>query len=308
VPSAVTHPSSHDAVASFPMATLAKKEDFTVSGTTTLDEDEEVTRVIKNAIALATGGDDSDEDDEKEDRTSPTYNAVHRMKNADDDESELKELVQGNIVLVSRGECSFAYKVFHLQSLGAIAVVVRDNDPKNGDHLIVMAMDSGDDADEKLKITIPSIFVSYRAGMKLREEIGPSKVDLFRADEEWIGPMMDVPAPLLLVFTFIMFTLSFIITASFLRACCRLRHSIRAGRQYVINNRGLLEPLGANVVIIDGSAKQDEENETEIYDSDDQQNQGQITTSSTPLDAVTMEVNTTEQPLLAVQGQQQQIP
>jgi len=91
-------------------------------------------------------------------------------------------------------------------------------------------------------------------------------VDLFRADEEWIGPIMDVPAPLLLVFTFIMFTLSFVITASFLRACCRLRHAIQSGHQYVINNRGLLEPLGSNVVIIDGSSKihEDDDNE-QVY-------------------------------------------
>ncbi len=143
-------------------------------------------------------------------------------------------------------------KVYNLQKLGARAVIVFDNDPKNHD-LVTM----GYEKEVRYSIDIPSIFVSHATGMRIANELMPAKVNLFKADEEWIAPILHVPFPLIVVFFLLMVLALMTVFIVLLKSCYRLRHEAIAGSSYSINNSGLLEPLNSNVVIVDGSTKED---------------------------------------------------
>ncbi|RMG76421.1 MAG: DUF11 domain-containing protein [Bacteroidetes bacterium] len=83
--------------------------------------------------------------------------------------------VNGKIVLIKRGDCSFIEKVMGAQMGGAIGVIVYNNIPGAGP----LAM--GGDETGNL-ITIPAVMVSYEDGLELKDEIalGTINIDLKR--------------------------------------------------------------------------------------------------------------------------------
>ncbi|XP_031480119.1 vacuolar-sorting receptor 3-like isoform X2 [Nymphaea colorata] len=76
-----------------------------------------------------------------------------------------------NFVLVDRGDCFFALKVWHAQNAGAAAVLVADDTEEP-----LITMDSPKEEDEALKfienITIPSALISKAFGNELKKAIG----------------------------------------------------------------------------------------------------------------------------------------
>ncbi|MES2774408.1 MAG: MopE-related protein [Bacteroidota bacterium] len=66
--------------------------------------------------------------------------------------------LNGKIALINRGACNFQNKVLNAQLAGAIAVIVANNNPNEG----IVNM-SGNFA-----ITIPSVFISYEDGIKIK--------------------------------------------------------------------------------------------------------------------------------------------
>lgn len=83
--------------------------------------------------------------------------------------------VNGKIVLIKRGDCSFIEKVMGAQMGGATGVIVYNNIPGAGP----LAM-GGDETGNA--ITIPAAMVSFEDGLELEDEIalGPINVDLRR--------------------------------------------------------------------------------------------------------------------------------
>ena len=65
--------------------------------------------------------------------------------------------INGKIVIIRRGICTFVEKVIAAQTAGAVAVIIVNNDAANPNTLVNM---SGADA----TITIPAIFVTYNVG------------------------------------------------------------------------------------------------------------------------------------------------
>ena len=75
--------------------------------------------------------------------------------------------ITGNIVLIDRGTCSFVEKVDGAQKSGAAGVIVINNDLNNPDAYLAMG---GSDATIN-SITIPSVMISYNAGLKIKNFI-----------------------------------------------------------------------------------------------------------------------------------------
>ncbi len=75
--------------------------------------------------------------------------------------------ISGNIVLIDRGTCSFVEKVDGAQKSGAAGVIVINNDLNNPDAYLAMG---GSDATIN-SITIPSVMISYNAGLKIKNFI-----------------------------------------------------------------------------------------------------------------------------------------
>ncbi len=77
--------------------------------------------------------------------------------------------VQGKIVLIDRGDCSFIEKVMGAQMGGAIGVIVANNTPGTG------AISMGGD-ETGATILIPAVMVSYEDGLELKDEIALGSV------------------------------------------------------------------------------------------------------------------------------------
>jgi hypothetical protein len=88
------------------------------------------------------------------------------------------------IMLIDRGGCNFVEKVRHAEAAGAAAAIVTNNDP-NG-YLLYMA-DDGTGGD----IHIPSVFISYADGVKLKEYINPPYTDIVWTTISWYLPSPD---------------------------------------------------------------------------------------------------------------------
>lgn len=76
------------------------------------------------------------------------------------------ELVEGNIALVERGECSFVTKALKMEEVGALAVIVADNDIKGDEHFIDMVDDN-----TLREVHIPAGFILGKNGHMIRRTL-----------------------------------------------------------------------------------------------------------------------------------------
>ncbi|XP_008283136.1 protease-associated domain-containing protein 1 [Stegastes partitus] len=82
--------------------------------------------------------------------------------------SELKdrEILQGQVVLVERGVCSFVQKARHVEEAGGKAVLIADNAEDNDSQYLDMVTDGS-----TAKPSIPALFLLGRDGMMIRRSL-----------------------------------------------------------------------------------------------------------------------------------------
>jgi len=86
------------------------------------------------------------------------------LKNSDD--------VEGNIVLIERGECSFVSKAIRAQEAGALAAIITDEDAENDELYISMVDDQ-----TNRKVSIPTGFLLGKNGHYIRRTLERHKLD-----------------------------------------------------------------------------------------------------------------------------------
>ena len=69
------------------------------------------------------------------------------------------DMLEGQLALIARGECSFVSKVVRAQEAGAVGVIVTDEDTDNDQLFIAMADDT-----TGREVTIPAAFVLGKNG------------------------------------------------------------------------------------------------------------------------------------------------
>ncbi|KAJ1525779.1 hypothetical protein ONE63_008984 [Megalurothrips usitatus] len=74
--------------------------------------------------------------------------------------------VEGNIALVERGECSFVSKALKMEEVGALAVIVADNDIRGDEHFIDMVDDN-----TLREVHIPAGFLLGKNGHMIRRTL-----------------------------------------------------------------------------------------------------------------------------------------
>ena len=85
--------------------------------------------------------------------------------------------LSGKIALISRGTCPFTAKARSAEALGAIAVIVHNNNrelPESPEDLVRMAISPDEDDD----ISIPAVFVQRSVGRSLATQTEPVTLDL----------------------------------------------------------------------------------------------------------------------------------
>jgi len=82
------------------------------------------------------------------------------------------EDIEGNIVLMERGECSFVSKTIRAQEAGAVAAIITDEDIENDELYISMVDDQ-----TGRKVTIPSGFLLGKNGHYIRRTLERHKLD-----------------------------------------------------------------------------------------------------------------------------------
>ncbi|UJR25283.1 hypothetical protein I4U23_006635 [Adineta vaga] len=87
--------------------------------------------------------------------------------------------LKGNIALIERGECSFVTKIFNAQEIGALGVIVMDNDRTADDRFVDMIDDS-----TKRTVQIPAMFLQYRDGHLILNSIEKNHI---------IGARINIP-------------------------------------------------------------------------------------------------------------------
>ncbi|KAG7488960.1 hypothetical protein JOB18_001792 [Solea senegalensis] len=82
--------------------------------------------------------------------------------------SELKdrEIIQGQVILVERGECSFVQKTHYVEEAGGKAVLIADNAVDNDSQYLDMITDG-----TSAKPNIPALFLLGRDGMMIRRSL-----------------------------------------------------------------------------------------------------------------------------------------
>lgn len=82
--------------------------------------------------------------------------------------SELEdgEIIQGQVVLVERGGCSFVQKARHVEEAGGKAVLIADNAVDNDSQYLDMITDGS-----TAKPSIPALFLLGRDGMMIRRSL-----------------------------------------------------------------------------------------------------------------------------------------
>ncbi|XP_068560004.1 protease-associated domain-containing protein 1-like [Cebidichthys violaceus] len=81
-------------------------------------------------------------------------------------ELEDRELVQGQVVLVERGGCSFVQKARHVEEAGGKAVLIADDAADNDSQYLDMIADGS-----AAKPSIPALFLLGRDGMMIRRSL-----------------------------------------------------------------------------------------------------------------------------------------
>jgi len=82
------------------------------------------------------------------------------------------EDVEGNIVLIERGECSFVSKAIRAQEAGAVAAIITDEDAENDELYISMVDDQ-----TGRKVAIPTGFLLGKNGHYIRRTLERQKLD-----------------------------------------------------------------------------------------------------------------------------------
>ncbi|XP_034547210.1 protease-associated domain-containing protein 1-like [Notolabrus celidotus] len=79
---------------------------------------------------------------------------------------EDREMVQGQVILVERGGCSFVQKARNVEEAGGKAVLIADNAADNDSHYLDMITDGS-----TAKPSIPALFLLGRDGMMIRRTL-----------------------------------------------------------------------------------------------------------------------------------------
>lgn len=82
------------------------------------------------------------------------------------------EDVEGNIVLIQRGECSFVSKAIRAQEAGAVAAIITDEDAENDELYISMVDDQ-----TGRKVSIPTGFLLGKNGHYIRRTLERHRLD-----------------------------------------------------------------------------------------------------------------------------------
>ncbi|KAM9858871.1 protease-associated domain-containing protein 1-like [Aulostomus maculatus] len=82
--------------------------------------------------------------------------------------SDLKDrdIIEGQVILVERGECSFVQKARYVEEAGGKAVLIADNAMDNDSHYLDMVTDGSAD-----KPSIPALFMLGRDGMMIKRSL-----------------------------------------------------------------------------------------------------------------------------------------
>ncbi|KAL6113742.1 pradc1 [Pungitius sinensis] len=81
-------------------------------------------------------------------------------------ELEDREIIQGQVVLVERGGCSFVQKARHVEEAGGKAVLIADDTADNDSQYLDMIADGS-----TAKPSIPALFLLGRDGMMIRRSL-----------------------------------------------------------------------------------------------------------------------------------------
>ncbi|XP_068422380.1 protease-associated domain-containing protein 1-like [Clinocottus analis] len=81
-------------------------------------------------------------------------------------ELEDREILQGQVVLVERGGCSFVQKARHVEEAGGRAVLIADDASDNDSQFLDMIADGS-----AAKPSIPALFLLGRDGMMIRRSL-----------------------------------------------------------------------------------------------------------------------------------------
>ncbi|XP_026176453.1 protease-associated domain-containing protein 1 [Mastacembelus armatus] len=77
-----------------------------------------------------------------------------------------REIIQGQVILVERGSCSFVQKARHVEEAGGKAVLIADNAVDNDSQYLDMITDGS-----TTKPSIPALFLLGRDGMMIRRSL-----------------------------------------------------------------------------------------------------------------------------------------
>ncbi|XP_074526711.1 protease-associated domain-containing protein 1-like [Halichoeres trimaculatus] len=77
-----------------------------------------------------------------------------------------REIIQGQVILVERGGCSFVQKAKNVEEAGGIAVLIADNASDNDSHYLDMITDGS-----AATPSIPALFLLGRDGMMIRRTL-----------------------------------------------------------------------------------------------------------------------------------------
>ncbi|XP_052706925.1 PRADC1-like protein isoform X1 [Crassostrea angulata] len=83
-----------------------------------------------------------------------------------------KRRVDGAVVLIQRGDCSFVTKTINAENAGAVAVLITDNDAQNDEAQIQMVQDG-----TEREVQIPSLFLLGKDGYMIKATLEKYRMD-----------------------------------------------------------------------------------------------------------------------------------
>lgn len=83
-----------------------------------------------------------------------------------------KQHVDGAVVLIQRGDCSFVTKTINAENAGAVAVLITDNDAQNDEAQIQMVQDG-----TEREVQIPSLFLLGKDGYMIKATLEKYRMD-----------------------------------------------------------------------------------------------------------------------------------
>ncbi|XP_061171355.1 protease-associated domain-containing protein 1-like [Saccostrea echinata] len=92
------------------------------------------------------------------------YNGCSKLAN--------QRQVDGAVVLIQRGDCSFVTKTINAENSGAVAVLITDNDAENDEAQIQMVQDG-----TEREVHIPSLFLLGKDGYMIKATLEKYRMD-----------------------------------------------------------------------------------------------------------------------------------